>query len=83
MENPGKAFGNFRTCGAIQNTVQQESSPAKNSRTPRMNLDQRHQVQLEIDNMLEKGAIYQTSHLKVEFFSNVFLVGKKGGETVL
>ena len=32
MENPGKAFGNFITCGAIQNTVQQESSPAKNSR---------------------------------------------------
>ena len=29
--------------------------------------------------MLENGAICQTSHLKEEFFSNVFLVGKKGG----
>ena len=30
--------------------------------------------------MLGKGAICQTSHLKEEFLSNVFLVGKKGGE---
>ena len=44
-----------------------------------MNLDQRQQVQVEIGNMLEKGAICQTSHLKGETLSNVFLVGKKGG----
>ena len=44
-----------------------------------MNLDQRHQAQVEIDNMLEKGVICQNSHLKEEFLSNVFLVGKKGG----
>ena len=30
--------------------------------------------------MLEKGAICQTSHLKEEFLSNVFLLGKKGKE---
>lgn len=34
--------------------------------TPHMNLDQRHQVQVETDNMLEKGAICKTSHLKEE-----------------
>ena len=42
-----------------------------------MNLDQRYQGQVEIDNTLEKRAICQTSHLKKEFWSNVFLVGKK------
>ena len=56
-----------------KNPVQQ-----KITETPHMNLDQRHQVQVEID-MLEKGAMCQTSHLKEEFLSNVFLVGKKGG----
>ena len=44
-----------------------------------MNLDQRHQVQVKLDNMLEKRATCQTSHLQEEFLSNVFLVGKKGG----
>ena len=44
-----------------------------------MNLDKRHQVQVEIDNMLEKGTVCQTSHLKEKLLSNVFLVGKKGG----
>ena len=32
MENTDKGFRNFRTCGGMQNTFQQESSPAKNSR---------------------------------------------------
>ena len=32
MKNTDKGFGNFRTCGGIQNTFQQESSRAKNSR---------------------------------------------------
>ena len=44
-----------------------------------MNLDQRHQLHVEIDNMLGKGTICQTSHLKEEFLSSVFLVGKKNG----
>ena len=44
-----------------------------------MNLDQTYQVQMEIDSMLQKEAICQTSHLKEEFFSNEFLLGKKGG----
>ena len=44
-----------------------------------MNLDQRQQVQVEIDNMLEKGATCHTSYLKGEILSNVFLLGKKGG----
>ena len=61
-----------------KNPVQQ-----KIPETPHMNLDQRHQVEVEIDNMLEKEAICQSSHSKEEFLSNVFLVGKKGGETVL
>ena len=57
-----------------KNPVQQ-----KIPETPHVNLDQRHQVEAEIVNMLEKGAICQTSYLKEEFLSNVFLVGKKGG----
>ena len=57
-----------------KNPVQQ-----KIPETPHVNLDQRHQVEVEIVKMLEKGAICQTSHLKEEFLSNVFLVGKKGG----
>ena len=32
MENTDKGLENFRTCGGIQNTFQQESSPTKNSR---------------------------------------------------
>ena len=56
-----------------KNPVQQ-----KIPETTHTNLDQRHQVQVEKDNMLEKGAICQTSHLKEEFLSNVFLVEKKG-----
>ena len=56
-----------------KNPVQQ-----KIKETTHTNLDQRHQVQVEKDNMLKKGAICQTSHLKEEFLSNVFLVEKKG-----
>ena len=47
--------------------------------TPHMNLDQTYQLQMEIDSMLQKEAICQTSHLKEESFSNKFLLGKKGG----
>ena len=32
MKNNEKGFENFRTCGGIQNSFQQESSPTKNSR---------------------------------------------------
>ena len=46
--------------------------------TPHTNLDQRHQLQVEIGNMLEKAPICQISHLIEEFLSNVFLVEKKG-----
>ena len=46
--------------------------------TSYMNLDQRHQVQVEIDNMLRKGAICKASHLKEKLLRNVFLVANKG-----
>ena len=82
MENSDKGFGNFRTCGKIQNTFQKEPSPTKNSRNPSpplINLDQRYQVQVEIDNIWRREPYAKPSHLKEEFLSNVFLVGKKGG----
>ena len=82
MEDTDKGFGNFRTCGKIQNTFQKEPSPTKNSRNsspPHINLDQRYQVQVEIDNIWRREPYAKPSHLKEEFLSNVFLVGKKGG----
>ena len=54
IENTDKGFRKFGICRGIQNTFPQESSPKKISETPHMNVDQRHQVQLEINNMLKK-----------------------------
>ena len=45
-----------------------------------MNKEQRHLVDVEVDEMLRKGAIMKCSQdLGKGFISNLFLVGKKGG----
>ena len=47
--------------------------------TPHVNLPQMQKVQVEINNMLNKGAICKIRHQKGEFLSNVFVLGKKDG----
>ena len=39
----------------------------------------RSTIQVEIENMLKKGAIQQTEHQAEEFLSKIFLVGKRDG----
>ena len=45
--------------------------------TPHIGLEQAGLIQVEIENMLNKGAIQQTKHQTREFLSSIFLVGGK------
>ena len=51
--------------------------------TPHMGHEQAALIQVEIENMLKKGAIQQPEHQAGRFLSNIFLVGKKIGEIEL
>ena len=44
-----------------------------------MGQEQTDLIQVDIENILKKGAIQQTEHQAGEFLSNIFLVGKRGG----
>ena len=45
--------------------------------TPHMGQEQAHLIQVEIENMLKKGAIQQTEHPAGKFLSKIFLFGKR------
>ena len=50
------------------------------SRKPQQwNKDQKELIDLEVKEMLQKGAISKVSHQEGEFLSQIFLVGKKDG----
>ena len=86
MGDTYKGPRNFRNCKGVQDIFSKKSKTEKSSTDAthaHMGHEQAVLIQVEIENMLKKGAMQQPEHQAGRFLSNILLVGKKIGEIEL
>ena len=74
-----KGSRNLRNCKGVKDTFSKKSNTGKSYPMPHIGQEQADLLQVEIDNMLKKGAVQQTEHQAGEFLGNTFLTRKKDG----